>query len=290
MKKFHSLILVCLTGIAVLSTTVVSAQQWPNLTNENPSARFPLTGIVWATNAGDASICLWGDDKLAAMSFTVDDNSYGNVAWWTETASQHGFKVTWFLITDRITTGVNSGFDGTWEQWRAVQALGHDIESHTIWHLHTELPEWNGIDDEYRLSQSQIESNIPGYKCDFLAYPGGANGYLNNRTNAATYYAAARGGVGSGFNKPNTIDYPAVKAMSSYTLTNSATPWVNLPSLFNSADLRYYRGWAVLVWHLINDYSTLTPLLNYIDENQPISGSAPSAREPSTARSATPLR
>lgn len=260
-----------LTGVLIAACAVVATaqEQLPNLTNENPSARFTVTDRVWAANPGDASISLWGDDKLAAMSFTIDDNCYGNVDWWMQTAAQYGFKVTWFLITDRITTGENAGFNGTWTQWQAVAAAGHDIESHTAWHLHTELPEWTGIDDEYRISQEQIETNIPGYKCDFLAYPGGGNSYLNNRTNAATYYAAARGGIGSGFNKPNTIDYMAVKNMGWPTgdFTTNA-PSANPNSLFNSGDLRYYRAWAIYLNHLVNDYSTMTPFLNYIDANR----------------------
>jgi PKD repeat protein len=258
-----------LIGALVASCAVVATaqEQLPNLTNQTPAARFTVTGLVWAPNPGDASICLWGDDKLAAMSFTVDDNCYGNVAWWRQTAEQYGFKVTWFLITDRITKASNSGFDGTWAQWREVAAAGHDLQSHTAWHLHTELPEWTGIDDEYRIAQEQINANIPGYKCDFLAFPGGANSYLNNRTNAATYYAANRGG--SGFNAPNKIDYFAVKCQGwpqGDPTTNAA--FANPDSLFNAANLNYYRAWAIYLNHLVNDYSAMTPMLNYIDSNQ----------------------
>ena len=166
MRHNRSVYAACL-GLTVLcaaSATVYAQGQLPNLTNQNPAARFTVTGLVWAPNPGDASICLWGDDKLAAMSFTVDDNCYGNVAWWMETSAQYGFKLTWFLITDRITKASNSGFDGTWAQWRVVAAAGHDIESHTAWHLHTELPEWTGIDDEYRIAQEQINARDPIYK------------------------------------------------------------------------------------------------------------------------------
>jgi hypothetical protein len=207
MRKLK-LIGVLISACAVIAT---AGEQLPNLSEQNPASRFTVTDLVWDPNPGDASISLWGDDKLAAMSFTIDDNCYGNVDWWMQTSETYGFKLTWFLITDRITLGITPSFNGTWPQWAAVQAAGHDIGSHTIWHLHTELPEWTNIDDEYRLSQIQIETNISGYTCETLAYPGGDNSYLNNRTNAQAYYAAARGGVGSGFNKPNTIDYMAVK-------------------------------------------------------------------------------
>jgi peptidoglycan/xylan/chitin deacetylase (PgdA/CDA1 family) len=257
-----------LTIVLLLGSTMAASaqEQLPNFPDAPPKAgRFPLTDRIWS----DASICMWADDKLAAMSFTVDDNCYGNVAWWMETAEKYGFKVTWFLITDRITKGENSGFNGTWEKWRAVKAAGHDLQSHTALHLHTELAEWAGIDDEYRVAQAQIESNIPGHKCDFLAYPGGANTSLNNRTNAIAYYAANRGGSGSGFNSPNKIDYFTIKSMGgNVNLTNPAVPSSYLPNIFNKADARYYRGWAVLLWHLIKDYNAVTPLLDFIDANK----------------------
>jgi PKD repeat protein len=61
----------------------------------------------------------------------------------------------------------------------------------------------------------------------------------------------------------------AVKNMGWPTgdFTNAAA-FSNPNSLFNAAAPNYYRGWAIYLNHLVNDYSTMTPFLNYIDANR----------------------
>lgn len=255
------------TWILCLAGSLAQDQnQLLNLAEAPKTPRFPLTDRVWGANPGDASICLWADDKLAAVSFTVDDNPAADVAWWLETADQYGFKVTWFLITDRIEKNPSTRSSGTWKQWSEVITLGHDIQSHTVWHLHTELPEWTGIEDEYRLAGSHIETKIPGHLCECLAYPGGANKGLNDRNIAARYYIAARGAAGSP-NPANQIDYLNTCAMSKAVINDPALPWADLNNLFKPGNMRY-RGWAVLLSHSLPDKSTMTPLLGFFAEHK----------------------
>ncbi len=225
--------------------------QLPNLNTTSTQDRFPITGRVWPATPGTAVICLWEDDKLCAFTMSVDDNIAPQVPDWIEKAAEVGFPVTWFVITDRIGT-VNVGFNGTWPLWADVLAKGHDVQSHTRTHLHIDEPDWPGIEEEYAGSRVAIEANLAGHKSDFLAFPGGANSGLNDRNVAAQYYAGNRGGAGSGFNRPARIDYLAIKNGNFNLGTGGA--FADLLSLFNAADLRYYRGWAAPLFHQVNDW------------------------------------
>jgi len=236
---------------AFFTVQAMAGLQLSNL-NETPTKdRFPITGRVWPTSPGAAVICLWEDDKLCAFTMSVDDNTAPQVPNWLEKAAEVGFPVTWFLITDRIGT-VNVSFNGDWPLWADVLAKGHDVQSHSRRHLHVEDADWPGIEEEYAGSRRAIEANLPGHKCDFLAFPGGENSHRNDRTVAVQHYAGNRGGVGSGFNRPTRIDYMAIKNGS--FILGGTTPSVNLLSLFNAADVRYYRGWAAPLFHQVNDW------------------------------------
>jgi PKD repeat protein len=263
--KRHALFAARLIGLAVLCATgTVHAQQWPNLTNQNPSARFTLTDRVWAANPGDASICLWADDKLAAINVSVDDNSASNIDWWLTQSAAYGFPVTWFIVTENVGKSLDGG---TWALWNKVQSLGHEVQSHTMNHLNTNSATWVDIDTEYWGSQLAIETNMPGHKCDFLAYAGGANQYLNNRTNAAKYYAANRGGGGA-ISAANKIDYFAPGTMSSYNLSTPNT-WSYLPILLTNTTGNF-RGLACQLWHWISptNYVSVQPFLDFVDANR----------------------
>lgn len=110
-----------------------------NLSEKPVKPRFQVTDKVWPKNVGEADLCLWHDDKLAALSFGVDDNQPGDIPWWKEQSTLYDFKVTWFLITGRIGYSRSVGM---WEQYRELHELGHGIESHTVTHLHMEDPGW----------------------------------------------------------------------------------------------------------------------------------------------------
>jgi len=248
-----------LLGIAGFCLAVVSAgaqTQLPNLTDAAPAARFALTGKDWPASPGGASICLWENDKLAALSITVDDNSASNIDWWLSRADAYGFKMNWNVITSIVGDG--NALHGTWAQYANVLARGHDVQSHSVTHD-------NG-DAEYRDSQIAIETNLPGHTCEFIAYPGGSAHPLDPVA-AALYYASARG-TGGSLNTANKIAYMNVNATSSPNLTNTAASWSYLPNLFNSSATGY-RGWSVQIFHWVADYSVYAqPLLDFYDANR----------------------
>lgn len=118
-----------------------------NLSEKPTAPRFPVADKTWPKSVGDAEICLWHDDKLAALSLGVDDNFPGEIDWWKEQAGIYDFKVTWFLVSGGIIKE-GRGYSGLWSQYQELHKLGHGVESHTVTHLHVldhgwGTPEWN---------------------------------------------------------------------------------------------------------------------------------------------------
>jgi hypothetical protein len=150
MSKHPRAFLLSLGVVAAFSAASGSEKNRFNLAEKPEKPRFTLADISWPKEVGQAEICLWKDDKVAALSLGVDDNFAGEIDFWKETAKKHDFKVTWFVITGRITEGGRSA-GGTWPQFRELEELGHGVESHTVTHLHLfdqnwGTPQWNYAD------------------------------------------------------------------------------------------------------------------------------------------------
>lgn len=256
MKPFLLLLL-------ALTVPAWASEQLPNLNDEKPAARFAVRGPSWPANPGEAEICLWKDDKVAPVSFTVDDNSAPDVPWWLEMADKYGLKVTWFIISKNVG---GNGVGGTWDLWKEVLARGQDVQSHTHTHLHVDEPGWENIEWEYAESQKLIEENLPGHRVRFLAYPGGPNSKLNDRTVAGKYYAGARGVTGT-LVAPNVVDYLGVRAITEDSFDNPKTQWADLKRVLDPAD-KVYRAWGIYIYHGVKDKNPERPLFHFIAENK----------------------
>ncbi|HEY8966506.1 MAG TPA: hypothetical protein VIM58_08690, partial [Candidatus Methylacidiphilales bacterium] len=105
-----------------------------NLPNPPVNPRFILTDKIWTTTPGSASVCLWEDDKLAAFSFSVDDNQAPDVPFWLELSKKYGgLNITWNLISGYVNGNISPGrlvLGGRWDLWENVRAEGHHIASH----------------------------------------------------------------------------------------------------------------------------------------------------------------
>lgn len=204
--------------------------------------RFELTDRTWPAQPGEAAICLWAGDKLAALSITIDDNIAPDHDWWSEQGQKYGWHFTWFVITERV--GAGNAFFGTWDGFARLRALGHDVQSHTRTHLHDDAM---SIADEYRLPVADIENNLKDTKVLTLAYPGGAKSARNDRKVAAQYYIAARGGRGFP-NAANQIDYLQTSSVSGMCVDTPKTPWADLKNVLDPKS-RSYRGWYCTHYH-----------------------------------------
>jgi hypothetical protein len=155
---------------------------------------------------------------------------------------------------------------GTWELWKDVLDRGHDVQSHTHTHLHNELPEWESIEWEYTKSKSMIEENLPAARVRFLAYPGGKNSGLNDRTVAAKTYAGARGVTGT-LVPVNVIDYMGIRAVNESSFNNPAAKWADMQRILDPTD-KVFRTWAIYLYHSVNDKTVDRPLFAYLKENK----------------------
>ncbi len=124
-----------------------------NLPEKPTAPRFQAAEKSWPETVGEAEICLWQDDKLAALSLGVDDNFPGEVDWWKEQAELYDFQVTWFLVSGRIMKEGRSS-NGLWSQYQELHNLGHGVESHTVTHLHVLDPGWGTPEWDYAKARS----------------------------------------------------------------------------------------------------------------------------------------
>lgn len=246
-----------------LPTAPLPAGQLPNLPEEKPAARFTVRDITWPAQPGEAEICLWKDDKVAPVCFTVDDNTSPDVPWWLEMGEKYQIPVTWFLISKNVG---GNGWGGTWELWSQVLQKGHDVQSHTHTHLRVDEPGWVDIGWEYTESKRVIEENLPGHRVRFLAYPGGPNSKLNDRTVAAKTYAGARGVTGTLVN-PAQVDYLGVRAVTEDSFDNPKAHWADFKRVLDPQD-KVFRAWTIYIYHGVKDKSTDRPLFNFIAENR----------------------
>lgn len=218
-----------------------------NLPAAPAEGRFTMSyDRVWPTSPGEPHICLWGDDRYAAVSITIDDNCAPDHDWWVQQGQMYGWRFTWFVVTGGVS-GSNPGFNGTWEDFQALHDLGHDINSHTVHHN-------CNVDDEpdayahaeYADSQAAVRTNIPKATCWTMAYPCGAG----PRDIAAEYFLASRGVYGAP-NRANKINYQSVNTCNIrpdtvdmlLTGVHASTAWLSNPA--------NRRAWLSPVYHYV---------------------------------------
>lgn len=149
MKQFLS----CVALLLVPALMFAGEKNRFNLSEKPAEPRFKVTDKTWPAKVGEADICLWHDDRLAALSLGVDDNFAGEIDWWKEQAALYDFKVTWFVITGRIMKEGRS-YGGLWSQFEELEKLGHAVESHTVTHLHVAEPGWGTPEWSYEKAQA----------------------------------------------------------------------------------------------------------------------------------------
>ncbi len=230
--------------------------------------RFSLTGKVWPVQPGDASICLWENDKVAAVSHSIDDNLANEVADWKQINRNYGgLNITWNLITGNIGGRIDPARvnqTGTWAFWKSMVDSGFQVQSHTVTHVADPVRQdgWLGPNWEFELSRNEIDANIPGYKTKLVAYPGSGLALFNFSANwypaVPKYLAAARGvSANPPINIANMTNYTSIATTSNPTQYINDSPNVapfraildttGLPAAYH----KYYRGWATVFIHSI---------------------------------------
>ena len=230
------------TLIAILATASAAyAEGLFNLPFNQGEKRIEVIDRAWPAAYGEAAVCIWKDDHLAAYSITIDDNWVSDHAWWREMGEKYGFKVTWFMVAGGVTED-GGGFVGNWKQWRPNHAAGHDVQSHTVTHR-SPREDWPAEKD-YVEAIALIQENIPGSRVLTMAYPGG--GLANDEAAAAKHFIAARG-VGGGTNHVANINYNNTKVGIDF----NEGSWNYAPNVLNP-EAAAFRGWLVSLYHGAN--------------------------------------
>ena len=259
------------TTINVASSTPVDPNQKISLTDcpvayENP--RFPLTGKTWPSVYGTADVSLWNDDKVGAASLTIDDGATPDHEWWIEQMNLYNWKMTWFIIVSYVENG-NMGYAGTWDVWRRLYNMGHDIGSHTMTHGHCadncqseNIMDCCSYEIEYGESQRLIRERLGSDAGEVIAYDG-SNSYPHNYSEAAKYYISGRW----------TTGYPNIANATCYMNSHGGNIRPeSIDMILNPNSDFYYRGWANSLIHNVNyppfTYETVASDLAYIKSKE----------------------
>jgi peptidoglycan/xylan/chitin deacetylase (PgdA/CDA1 family) len=225
--------------------------------------RFDLAEYdKWPEQYGEAKVALWKDDKVGAFSFSIDDNYYNQIDDWLELVEPYGFKLTWFLIGDKIE-------DNQIPKCAQLLADGHDLAAHSYYHGYNASRDGNLTKDEFTRREFEWTNDrinsIPGANVKSYALPGGINFPADKGFNYSLlpdYYSLARGGQ----NWPdyaNSVNYLAVNLLS-----HPASSEINHIPGANSVEnmvmsvidpnvtvwnQRYYRGWSNMFAHSITE-------------------------------------
>jgi len=239
------------------------------LTEKPVQPRFELTDKVWPEKPGEASVCLWEDDKVAAASFGIDDNNAMDVPAWEEISQKYGgLPLTWFLITNNIGGGVDAGrisSAGTWDTWQRMRAAGHELGSHSVTHAANPVYEdgWPGPDWEAAESKRTIDTNLEGQFTRVYAGPGAPiKGFAvagQWRPSVEKYYQAARGWSGVPISRANQIDYFDIRSTAALESLVDGEAGKDGYYVGNVLDpqSQYYRGWVTGFIHFIGGVSDL---------------------------------
>ncbi len=245
----------------ITNNTFIQGTNWndlPTSSLQDPSTR----NRTWPQNFGDAEICLWKDDKVGAVSITIDDNNAPDHAWWIEQGNTYGFRFTWFVITNYLKESPYSGGQfGGWDDFKKIIGLGHDVQSHSANHLGSTLT----LDEEYRLSKNAIEAHFPGHRVLALAFPGNPSSPLKNDPELAKlYYVGARGTTGL-HNPAKSINYLNTNSINQFYFETDHWASINNMLVYNSEHTNSYRAWQCMHFHGISSFKdNIIQGLNYI--------------------------
>ena len=149
-----------------------------NLPETPTKPRFAITDKVWPAQPGEASVCLWADDRLAAFSVSADDNNAGDLAFWRELSQRYGgLNMTFNIIAGNIDGAIEKsriGSAGTWAQWQQALDDGFHITSHSMTHNANPVPSdgWPGALWEAAESQHLLDAHLSGQHTRVFTYPG----------------------------------------------------------------------------------------------------------------------
>ncbi|HAK96411.1 MAG TPA: hypothetical protein DCM87_15825, partial [Planctomycetes bacterium] len=215
-----------------------------NLPEQPTSDRFQLTDRLWPTQHGQMHVCVWEDDKLAALSVSIDDNIVAEHDWWIALGERYGWRFTWFVIVwpymydYDMSPGTNQGAFGTAATFQRLFDLGHGVQGHGTLGINA-LPA-DQYEAELIFTQGVLQDLIPGNVVTTYAYPGGD--YSNGKdVIAARHFISARGTNGS----------PNIANRTAYLHLNAGSLDMRSVDMLLDPTNMFWRGWLSPLKHLV---------------------------------------
>lgn len=235
-----------LSGLAVVGLFTSSALAAEELSLPPASVdRITVRDRSWPQEPGEAHVCLWKDDALAAFSLSIDDNHQPDHAYWTALGEETGWRWTWFVITGLV--GTAPGW-GSWDQWQALADAGHEVQAHGLTPM-TAKEGGPSLEEEYSSPIQLIEEHVTGQRCRVMAYPNGFKTPPHDAQLAAEYYIACRGVRGL-LNPAGRINYRDVNSVSNARgFTEPEAHWASFAGLLNPANRNKFRAWYSCHFH-----------------------------------------
>ena len=247
--------------LSLLVVNVISYGQ-DQLMNLDPTAnpRFTLTEKTWPEYHGQADVCLWNDDKVAATSVTIDDNLEAQHGFWRRRANDYNLKFTWFVIDELVTD---------WNNFQILHDEGHDVQAHDDRNWIEPDDGTNPSDAEYKTiieqTKNAVNTNVTGANCMTYAYPFGDG----NKAVAREVFISMRGVYGL-MNQANETNYLELNSASTNLTddTKLADAKHRIDVLLNPDEklwnVSYYRGWSCVHFHTVSDTVRTDDYLSYI--------------------------
>lgn len=247
---------ITLTLVFSLLTGLLLGQDKFNL-DPTSTSRFTVTDKVWPANVGEADVCLWNDDKLAAFTITIDDNNEADIPFWKTMNTKYGFNFTWFVITE-ADPAYNVSTEG-WVKYNELASTGNQINGHDDRNYGGDFVT---TPEEYlarlQATKNKIDSEITGSNCLTYAYPFGEG----DVDEARKLFIGIRGttGVLNHADKVNYLDVNSVSNPHIYVDDTSRDTYI-LPLVTKTSSLwgqNYYRGWGSTHFHHVDATSQTT--------------------------------
>jgi peptidoglycan/xylan/chitin deacetylase (PgdA/CDA1 family) len=180
-------------GSDAAALTVSTAQFESEMDYLAENGYHPVTlGQVYACLAGKGSL----PSKPVALTF--DDGGKDDYSVAFPILRKHGFSATFFVITGYVGNRVCM----TWDQLRQMQAVGMEIESHTVWHPDLRKVDAARLAGEMSQARTMLAKEL-GTDARFLSYP---YGRYNNAVIAAAQAAGYQAAVTT--NPPGLLSVP----------------------------------------------------------------------------------